>query len=149
MAEENALLGAVAAAGGAVGRAVGTVFAAEKALGQTMEGLGSSSQKFKVTKSTVLQAGKIIQDQGAALSKKLRASGRALVVNLPAGADVVNQEVAAAWNSRLVGGDDTYAGRVEQYIASLQNLVDQLREAAAGYGFTEEEVTAALGAKGA
>lgn len=149
MAEESGLLGAVAAVGGAVGRAVGDMFAAEKRLGQTTAGGPAAGQQFNVTKETVLQAGKIISDQAEALSKKLRHSKRNLVVDLPAGSDPVNENIAAAWNSRLIGDEDTYAGRIEQYITSLDDLVAQLRETATQYGYTEEEVTAALGASGA
>jgi hypothetical protein len=65
------------------------------------------------------------------------------------GADEVNADIAAAWNSRLIDGQDSYAARIEQYIASLTGLVAQLRDAARQYQFTEDEVTAALGAAGA
>ena len=149
MEQETGLLGAVAAAGGAVGKAVGAMFAAETRLGDTIAGAPVSGQKFEVNKDTVLQAGKIISDQAGALSRKLRLSERDLRVDLPAGSDPVNESIAAAWNSRLVDGDDTYAGRVEQYIASLDELVEQLRGVATQYGFTEDEVTSAFGAKSA
>ncbi len=149
MEPETGLLGAVAAAGGAVGKAVGEMFAAEKRLGDSMAAGPVSGQKFEVSKDTVLQAGKIISDQADALSRKLRQSERNLRVDLPAGSDPVNENIAAAWNSRLVDGEDTYAGRVEQYISSLDDLVDQLRGVATQYGFTEDEVTSAFGAKGA
>ena len=149
MEQESGLLGAVAAAGGAVGKAVGEMFAAEKRLGHTMAAAPVSGQRFEVSRETVLQAGKIINDQAVALASKLRRSERDLLVELPAGADPVNQSIAEAWNSRLVDGEDTYAGRVDQYIASLLDLTAQLRDVARQYGFTEDEVTAAFGATGA
>ncbi|GGP80630.1 hypothetical protein [Saccharothrix coeruleofusca] len=149
MAEENGLLGAVAAAGGAIGRAVGEVFAAEKRLAEATSAGPGGGQKFEVSRDTVLQAAKIIQDQAGILSKKLNRAGRHLHVELSPGVDDVNQEIAAAWNSRLIGGEHTYTGRIEQYITSLDNLCNQLREVAKQYGFTEEEITASLGAKGA
>ncbi|MEU4741297.1 hypothetical protein AB0G02_12655 [Actinosynnema sp. NPDC023658] len=149
MEQENGLLGAVAAAGGAVGRAVGEMFAAEKRLGDTIAAAPGSGQKFQVSKDTVLQAGKIISDQAESLAKSLRRSERNLQVDLPAGSDPVNQSIAEAWNSRLVGGEDTYAGRVKQYVDSLDELVVQLRAVATQYGFTEDEVTSAFGAAGA
>lgn len=145
MAEENGLLGAVAAVGGAIGRAVGEVFAAEKRLGETMASGPGAGQQFNVTKDTVLQAGKIIQDQVSRLRDALDEAMVHLSVQLH-DSDDVNQDIAAAWNSRLVDGEQSYSGRVEQYIASLNNLVEQLRAAARQYEFTEEEVTAALGA---
>ncbi|MFJ6670705.1 hypothetical protein ACIQMJ_06300 [Actinosynnema sp. NPDC091369] len=149
MEPETGLLGAVAAAGGAVGKAVGAMFAAEKQLSDTLAARPASGQKFEVNKDTVLQAGKVIRDQADALAKKLRTSERNLLVDLPAGSDPVNTSIAAAWNSRLTSGEDSYAGRVEQYIASLDDLVEQLRGVAAQYGFTEDEVTSAFGAKSA
>lgn len=149
MAEENGLLGAVAAVGGAIGKAVGDVFAAEKRLGETMASGPGSGQKFEVTKETVLQAAKIISDQAEVLANKLNNSERELLVDLPAGSDPVNESIAMAWNSRLVGDEQTYAGRISQYIASLDDLVAQLKAAAVQYGFTEEEVTAAFGATSA
>ncbi|MGW4109611.1 hypothetical protein ACWEFJ_01885 [Actinosynnema sp. NPDC004786] len=146
MEQETGLLGAVAAAGGAVGKAVGEMFAAEQRLKDSMAGGPVSGQKFEVSKETVLQAGKIINDQAEALTKSLRRCEQRLQVDLPDGADPVNRDIAAAWNSRLVGGDDTYAGRVRQYVESLDELVGQLRAVAAQYGFTEDEVTSAFGA---
>ncbi|XVS64267.1 hypothetical protein ACQPYE_39505 [Actinosynnema sp. CA-299493] len=149
MEQETGLLGAVAAAGGAVGRAVGEIFAAEKRLGDTMAAGPASGQRFQVSKDTVLQAGKIISDQAEVLARSLRRSERPLQVDLPPGTDPVNESIAAAWNSRLVDGDDTYVGRVRQYIDSLDELVVQLRAVATQYGFTEDEVTSAFGAAGA
>jgi hypothetical protein len=147
--QETGLLGAVAAAGGAVGKAVGEMFAAEKRLGDTMAAAPVSGQKFEVSKETVLQAGKIISDQAVSLAASLRRSERDLTVELPDGSDPVNRSVAAAWNSRLVNGEDSYAGRVGQYIESLVELTNQLQAVALQYGFTEDEVTSAFGAAGA
>ncbi|MFD1145777.1 hypothetical protein [Saccharothrix hoggarensis] len=149
MAEENGLLGAVAAVGGTIGKAVGDMFAAEKRLNDTVASGPGTGQQFEVTKETVLQAGKIINDQALVLAATLRESERDLMVDLPPGSDPVNQSIAAAWNSRLAGDENTYAGRVEQYVKSLLNLAGQLREVARQYGFTEDEVTAAFGASGA
>ena len=50
-----------------------------------------------------------------------------------------------AWNSRLVDADDSYAMRIEQYVTSLNNLVEQLRTSAKQYGFSDEEIAASLG----
>ncbi|MCE6995681.1 hypothetical protein LZG04_12840 [Saccharothrix sp. S26] len=148
MEQETGLLGAVAAAGGAVGKAVGEMFAAEKRLNDTMAAGPVSGQKFEVTEETVLQAGKLIHDQADVLRNALFDAVADLAVRLD-GADEVNADIAAAWNSRLVDGPDSYAARIEQYIASLTGLVEQLRGTARQYQFTEEEVTAALGAAGA
>jgi hypothetical protein len=146
--QESGLLGAVAAVGGTIGKAVGDMFAAEKRLGQTMAAGPGSGQKFEVTEETVLQAAKIINDQRVALREALEDAVTDLTVTLN-NPDEVNADIAAAWNSRLVNGDDSYAARIEQYTLSLGGLVKQLRGAAIQYKFTEEEVTAALGAAGA
>ncbi|MGM1058766.1 hypothetical protein [Saccharothrix sp. Mg75] len=148
MAEENGLLGAVAGIGGAIGKAVGEVFAAEKSLGRTMASGPGSSQKFEVSEETVLQAGKLVNDQIDALRTSYRAAFRDIRVNLD-GLDDLNTEIAAAWNDRLIENDDSYTSRIEQYIDSLSSLVEQLRATATQYGHTEEEVVAAMGAAGA
>jgi hypothetical protein len=146
--QETGLLGAVAAAGGAVGKAVGEMLMAENRLNDTMAAGPVSSQKFEVTKDSVLQAGKIIHDQASALQLALSRALANLSVRLN-DADELNSDIAAAWNSRLIDGPDSYSGRIEQYILSLKGLVEQLRGTARQYQFTEEEVTAALGAAGA
>jgi hypothetical protein len=64
-------------------------------------------------------------------------------------ADEVNADIAAAWNSRLVESPDSYAGRIDEYILSLNGLVQQLRGVALQYEYTEDEVNAALRGAGA
>lgn len=148
MEQETGLLGAVAAAGGAVGKAVGDMFMAEKRLGDTMAGGPAGGQQFNVTKDTVLQAGRTIQGQIDALWTSYGAAVSDLRVSL-GGLDTVNEDIAKAWNERLLDHDDSYSKRVEQYIESLVALVEQLRAAAKQYGHTDEDVTAAMGAAGA
>jgi Excreted virulence factor EspC, type VII ESX diderm len=140
----NALLGVAASAGGAVGAAVGSLFAAEGFLGDMFGASQASTQGFKVERDTVLKAGQVIAGEIDKLSEKLAVAIADLQIDAN---DDVNEAIAKAWNSRLVEGDDSYAGRVKQYMKSLTDLVDQLRTAAANYGFTDEEVEAALGSK--
>ncbi|TQM82161.1 hypothetical protein FHX81_4557 [Saccharothrix saharensis] len=123
------------------------MFAAEKQLGDALSAGPMSGQRFEVSRDTVLQAGKIIDDQADRLSKAWERATKDLRVELGEGADPVNAGVAEAWNSRLTEADDSYAERVRQYIESLDSLVKQLRSVAEQYGFTEEEVTTAFGAK--
>ncbi|GAB2825694.1 hypothetical protein [Lentzea nigeriaca] len=149
MTQENAgadaVLGAAAGlAGGAVAGAVATF----KAASSFMDRLTSapSTQKFEVNKDNILKAGKIIQDQASVLSRALEHATEDLKIKADARAEgKVGADIAAAWNSRLVGGKDTYAGRVDSYVASLDALATQLREAAKQYGFTEEEITTTFG----
>jgi hypothetical protein len=140
----NALLGAAASAGGAVGAAVGSLFAAEGFLGNMFGAAQASTQGFKVERRNVLRAGQIITGEIDKLQLKLSQVTGRLQVNAE---DEVGQAIAKAWNSRLVKGDESYAGRVRQYLESLQNLVEQLRAAADNYGFTDAEIEAALGPK--
>jgi hypothetical protein len=140
----GALLGAVAGAGGAVGAAVGSLFAAEGFLGKMFGAAESSTQGFKVERDTVLRSAKIINDEIDKLMEKLTAASRNLRVKTDG---EINGVVASAWNDRLVDSKDSYAGRVREYVKSLSDLVEQLRTAAQHYGFTDEEVVAALGPK--
>jgi hypothetical protein len=142
----NALLGAAASAGGAVGAAVSSLFAAEGFLGNMFGATEASTQSFEVDRDSVLQSGKIIKDASDKLAEKLILVASNLKVKAD---DDVNNAIAMAWNSRLVNGDESYAGRVRQYVTSLTGLVEQLRVAAEQYGFTDEEVVAALGPKSA
>lgn len=143
----NALLGAAASAGGAVGAAVGSLFGAEGRLSAVLGGAQASGQNFQVNKENVLEAGKIIKLQIDALNKTYKSVYRSLKVELAPDSDDVNKQIAIAWNDRLVEGDDSYAGRVEQYLESLTNLTNQLRESATQYGFSDEEVGASFGVK--
>ncbi|MFI9811091.1 hypothetical protein [Saccharothrix variisporea] len=146
--EENGLLGAVAGVGGAIGRAVGDMFAAEKHLNDTLANSPGPGAKFEVNKDTVLKAASVVQRQIDILDEKLFDALRDLRINLD-GLDEVNRDIAAAWNDRLVEHDDSYARRVDEYLVSLNNLVEQLRGAAKQYGFTEEEIQTAVGGAGA
>jgi hypothetical protein len=142
----NALLGAAASAGGAVGAAVSSLFAAEGFLGNMFGATQASTQGFKVDRNSVLKAATIVNGEIEKISEKLSAAISDLQIDA---GDEINKAIAKAWNSRLVEGEDSYAGRVKQYLKSLTDLVDQLRTAAAGYGYTDEEIEAALGSKNA
>lgn len=148
MAQENvgadAVLGAVAGvAGGAIGAAVGLLHNAT-ALLDSMS--GPSTQKFEVNEDNILKAGALIQDSSERLRKKLNYVSNDLRIPSAEAADgKVGADIASAWNSRLVGGADTYEGRVTAYVKALDGLSEQLREAAKQYGFTEEEITTTFG----
>lgn len=141
----DAALSAVAGlAGGAIGAAVSTFHAASALLdGMTS---GPSSQSFHVNKDNVLKAGVVIQDQAEVLNRALKAARRQLDVDVDASsAGIVSSNIAGLWNRRLTMGDESYVGRIQQYIDSLDKLSQQLRESAKQYGFTEEEVTTTFG----
>lgn len=107
-----------------------------------------ASGTIKVDHDNVLGAAKIIRSQIDLLSDRIADRGVELLVQ-PAGGDSVSIEAATAWNNYLVQQDDSYAARVQQYIESLYNIVDQLRDSAVQYGFTEDQITNAFGERSA
>ena len=141
----DAALSAVAGlAGGAIGAAVSTFHAASALLdGMTS---GPSSQNFHVNKDNVLKAGVIIQDQAEVLNRALRSAKRKLEVHVDAeSAGIVSSNVAGLWNRRLMTDDDSYVGRIAEYVESLEKLATQLQQSAKQYGFTEEEILTVFG----
>ncbi|WP_330272011.1 hypothetical protein OG205_34045 [Lentzea sp. NBC_00516] len=141
----DAALSAVAGlAGGAIGAAVSTFHAASALLGGMTS--GPSSQNFHVNKDNVLKAGVIIQGQAAELRTALNAARRKLLVNVDAqSAGTVSSNIAGLWNRRLMTDEDSYAGRIAQYVESLEKLGAQLQQSAKQYGYTEEEITTVFG----
>ncbi|MFD9705023.1 hypothetical protein [Lentzea sp. NPDC059081] len=143
MTQENAgadaVLGAAAGlAGGAVAGAV-SAFAAASAVMDRLSS-GPSTQKFHVEKDTVMQAGKVINDQWLLLNEAyIRITPKLRIVTMDG---KVTSDVVNAWNDRLLFHDDSYASRIQAYMKSLESLSDQLRESAKQYGFTEEEIQA-------
>lgn len=147
MTQENAgagaVLGAAAALGGPIGAAVGLLGRATAALDSLG---GQSTQKFEVNRDNILKAGLIIQDQAEKLRTALEDAKEVLRIPASPGSDGrVGADIAKAWNSRLMGHDDTYAGRVQSYINNLEGLSAQLREAAKQYGLSEDDITATFG----
>jgi uncharacterized protein YukE len=109
----------------------------------------ASSGSFTVNKDNVLAAAKIIQTQAVILRDNLDDMREVLWIKHP-GEDDVSIAVAAAWNYRLVGdGDDSYFIRIQQYVDGLDKLVRQLKDTANVYGYTDDEVAAAIGARSA
>ncbi len=102
--------------------------------------------QLTVNHDTVLQAGKIISDQFDQLNTITRGKLENMQVGV-LGQDLVSLAATDQWAKILVTNDDSYSNRIMQYIAGLGKLADQLKAAAKQYGFTEEEITAAFGAK--
>lgn len=141
----DAALSAVAGvAGGAIGAAVGAFHAATTFL----DGLtsGPSAQSFHVDKDNVLKAGTLIQGQAEVLKRALLKAKYQLEVHVDANtAGMVSANIAGLWNRRLMTDSDSYVGRIEQYVETLDNLSMQLKESAKQYGFTDEEITTVFG----
>jgi hypothetical protein len=106
-----------------------------------------SGGQITVNHDTVLQVGKIIQDQWQQLTDITRPKLMSLRVN-KIGDDKVSVAATTAWNAVLMTNDDSYYKRINQYIDGLKALADNLRTAAQQYGYTEEQITNAFGAAG-
>lgn len=103
-----------------------------------------ASATVTVNHDNVLAAAKIIQSQIDALKDVFSQNRNALNIE-PAADDLVSLDAARAWNFRLVGADDSYAARIEEYLTSLQRVVSQLRDSAKTYGFNDEDIAASFG----
>jgi hypothetical protein len=96
-----------------------------------------------VNHDNVLRAARIIQNALDGEGQQIRTNLPMLQVIAP-GEDQISVQAAQAWNDRLVGGADSYTVRVEQYLQSLQNLVDHLVASAKQYGYTDEQIADAF-----
>ncbi|TCP54158.1 hypothetical protein EV191_103199 [Tamaricihabitans halophyticus] len=103
-----------------------------------------NATKVEVNPENVLAAGKVIQEQTEQLRAKLESLTGRLQIR-QSGMDPVSVEAASAWNWRLVNAEDSHVARVEQYVVNLANLSGQLREAAAQYGYNDEEIATGFG----
>jgi hypothetical protein len=106
--------------------------------------MAQTSGTFTVTPTNVLAAAKIIENQVLALQDKLDAARFDLLIEAP-GTDDVSTKIAPAWNDLLLHKDDSYANRVQDYVRGLTNLAQQCAESAKTYGYTDEQIAAALG----
>jgi hypothetical protein len=97
-----------------------------------------------VNHDNVLAAAKIIQAQIDALNDVVRLNWRD--IGLDEGPqDIVSRDVARAWNHRLMGADDSYAVRIDQYVSSLRSIVSQMKDSAKKYGFSDQDIADTFG----
>ncbi|MET9628257.1 hypothetical protein ABZX92_12415 [Lentzea sp. NPDC006480] len=139
---------ALSAVGGAAGGVIGAAVSAFHSASNFLDGLmsGPSTQTFHVNHDNVLKAGAIIQDQAKELRRALVTAQHDLRVYVDANsAGEVSANIAGLWNRRLTTDDDSYVGRIEKYVESLDHLGLQLKESAKQYGFTDEEITTVFG----
>lgn len=109
---------------------------------------GITSGTFTVSRDNVLAAGRIIESQADALMNVWRQRAQDLRID-PPGDDGVSTLMAKAWNELLYENEDSYRNRIKDYILGLRKLAVQLGDTAKAYGFSEEEISAAFGNKGA
>jgi len=139
---------ALSAVGGVAGGVIGAAVSAFHTASDFLDGLmsGPSTQSFHVNKDNVLKAATIIQGQAKELRHALVSAQRTLRVHVDGStAGEVSANIATLWNRRLTTDDDSYVGRIEKYVESLDHLAAQLKESAKQYGFTEEEITTVFG----
>lgn len=98
---------------------------------------------ISVDHENVLQAARIIQSALDVEGQQIRNTLPLLQVIAP-GEDQISIQAAQAWNARLIGDADSYTVRVEQYLQSLQQLVDNLITSARRYGYTEDQIADAF-----
>lgn len=103
-----------------------------------------ASATLTVNHDNVLAAAKIIQTQINSLLDVVTLNRGSLVID-PAAEDPVSQDAARAWNFRLVGADDSYSARIDQYLQSLLKVVGQLKDSAKTYGFNDQDIAASFG----
>jgi hypothetical protein len=107
-----------------------------------------TSGTFTVNRDNVLAAGRIIESQADALMNVWKERARDLRID-PPGNDDVSTRMAQAWNELLCDNDNSYRNRIKDYILGLRKLAVQLGDTAKAYGFSEDEISAAFGNKGA
>jgi hypothetical protein len=101
------------------------------------------TQNITVNHANVLQAARIIQDALDGEGQQIRSNLPMLRVIAP-GADHISVQAAKAWNDRLTGDADSYSVRVEEYLQSLQTLVDNLITSAKQYGYSDQQIADAF-----
>jgi hypothetical protein len=129
------------------GTGVNPILTASSGAGLGNEMTVPQTSSIVVNHDNVLQAAKIIQNA-------LDNEGQQILDNLPLlqvmapGEDLISVQAAQAWNTRLVGGADSYTIRVNQYLQGLGDLVTKLLASARQYGYTEDQIAAAFGRTG-
>ncbi|MBM7770797.1 di/tripeptidase [Actinokineospora baliensis] len=130
---------------GAIAAVLATAHMAAESLHRTT---ATSAGQFLINHDNVLAAAKVIQTQIDTLQPQIDTAIADLEIAAP-GEDEVSLRVAQEWNDRLVHQSGSYSVRVAEYITGLRNLVNQLKDSARAYGYSDDEIRAALGAAGA
>jgi len=113
-----------------------------RALGAVQTSIPQTTQVV-VDKDNVLQAAKVIQDTVGTYRDAILQDFAGLAI-VPPGNDPVSVQAAQEWSKKLLTDPDSYRARVNQYLGSLDNLVNNLITAAKQYGYTEQQITDAF-----
>lgn len=108
---------------------------------------GGPGQTITVTPDNVLQARRIIGQAAEDAKARLHHLQHDLRVS-PAARDDISTAAAVAWNRHLLVDGDSHFQRLISYVSSVEQLGNQLEEAAKQYGFTDEEIAASFRAAG-
>ncbi|WP_243792778.1 hypothetical protein [Saccharopolyspora gloriosae] len=104
---------------------------------------GGPGQTITVTPENVLAARRVIGEAAEDAQAKLGRLRKDLMVR-PAADDDISSTASAVWNKNLVVGPESHFERLHSYVLQVQDLANQLGEAAKAYGFTEEEIEASF-----
>ncbi|MGO1053061.1 hypothetical protein [Crossiella sp. CA198] len=115
--------------------------------GGSMPPGGASGPGFKVNKENVLQMARETLDTARWLEDEVAACAKDIRME-PARLDPVSQDMARALNERFIGAPDSYINRGLEYVGTLRDAVEQMKAAAATYGYTDTEIKTALGTEG-
>lgn len=104
---------------------------------------GGPGQQITVTPENVLAARRIIGEAAEDAKHKLRNLRTELAVT-PAAKDDISTAAATVWNRNLIMGPESHFERLHAYVQHVEQLANQLGEAAKQYGFTDEEIAASF-----
>ncbi|GAB2666485.1 hypothetical protein GCM10027271_27320 [Saccharopolyspora gloriosae] len=104
---------------------------------------GGPGQTITVTPENVLAARRVIGEAAEDAKFKLQNLRTKLMVQASA-RDEISTTAAAVWNRNLLVGPESHFERLHSYVESVEELANQLEEAAKAYGFTDEEIEASF-----
>ena len=100
--------------------------------------------RIVVEPEQILSVAKVVVEQADALSSALLQHGSLMRVGPPSN-NAISKAVAVAWNDAIVDGEESYLGRIQEYLMGLRQLQMQLRAAAERYQLDDEETAAVFG----
>ncbi|WP_460954742.1 hypothetical protein [Parasphingorhabdus pacifica] len=104
---------------------------------------GGDRQSFVVDEENVLAARNVILRATEDARRRMKELQPGLMIDSPA-EDEISVAAARVWNGNLQANADSHYARLMQYILRVEELGEQLEEAAKQYGYTEEEIAASF-----
>lgn len=104
---------------------------------------GGPGQTITVTPENVLAARRVIGEAAEDAKFKLQELRMKLMVQAAA-TDEISTSAAAVWNRNLLAGPESHFERLHSYVLGVEQLAEQLGEAAKAYGFADEEISASF-----